>query len=252
MLLFIIIIIGFLINVQVQGNIHISGPPSRSWLVVCRADPYQISRYVYHECQYLTSSTLCNPSLFAAAMSIQASQARAYHQPVCQRLSWLHHWSFPHDHTSGAFSPSEWGPDAQCQAAQVAHWIWWWQCLAAWHYKSVWSLPCHFAADIGGLALSLAKSHWHEALCSTHKSCTWGHGSWKRGGGKKELVAAPWTSSRRFSHLLWLKVHSHRLLRACLLGCKRKLPPPACQIRWTSLCGLPSKGHAVHWHRAHL
>ena len=31
--------------------------------------------------------------------------------------------------------------------------------------------------------------------------------------------------------MLWSKVHSHRLLRACLLGSKRKLPPPACQVR---------------------
>ena len=53
----------------------------------------------------------------------------------------------------------------------------------------------------------------------------------KRGGGKRELVAAPWTSSRRFSHMLWLEVHSHRLLRACLLGSKRKLPLPAWQVQ---------------------
>ena len=31
--------------------------------------------------------------------------------------------------------------------------------------------------------------------------------------------------------MLWLKVHSHQLLRVCLLDSKRKLPPPACQIR---------------------
>ena len=31
--------------------------------------------------------------------------------------------------------------------------------------------------------------------------------------------------------MFWLKVHSHRLLRACLLGSKRKLPLPACQVR---------------------
>ena len=36
--------------------------------------------------------------------------------------------------------------------------------------------------------------------------------------------------------MLWLKVHSHWLLRACLLGSKRKLPPPACQVQ----LGLPS------------
>ena len=72
-------------------------------------------------------------------MSSWASQVHAFHQPVCQRLSWLHHWSVPHVHTIGIFSPSEWGPDPQCQAAQVAHWTWWWQCLAAWHCRSVWS-----------------------------------------------------------------------------------------------------------------
>ena len=97
-----------------------------------------------------------------------ASQAHAFPQTVEQRLFWLQHWSVPHVHTSGAFSPSEWGPDPQCQAAQVIHW--WWQCLAAWHFRSVWSLPCHFAADIEALALSLAKFHWHGALHSAHKS----------------------------------------------------------------------------------
>ena len=71
---------------------------------------------------------------------------------------------------------------------------------------SVWSLPYHFAADNGGLALSVAKSCWHGALHSTHKSCTHGHVFWKRGGMKRELVADPWTSSRRFSHVLCLKV----------------------------------------------
>ena len=117
---------------------------------------------------------------------------------------------------------------------QVAHWIWWWQCL--WHCRPVWSLPCHFATDVGGLALSIAKSHCKGALRSTHKSCTHGHVSWKRGGRKRELVAAPWTSSKWFSDMLWLEVHSHRLLRACFLGSKRKLRPPACQ----SDLGLPS------------
>ena len=164
-------------------------------------------------------------------MSSWASQAHDFPQPVCERLSRLHHWSVPHVHTSGIFSPSEWGPDPKSQATQVAHWTWWWQCLAAWHCRSVWSLLCHSAADAGGLDLSMAKSHWHGALCSVHKSCTHGHVSWKRSGVTRGLVAAPGTSSRRFSHVLWLKVHSHLLLRAQVLGSKRKLPPPACQVR---------------------
>ena len=108
-------------------------------------------------------------------MSSWASQVHTFHQPVCQRLSWMHHWSVPHVHTSGAFSPSEWGPDPQCQVAQVAQWTWWWQCLAAWYCRTVWSLRCHSAADVGGLALSMAKSHWHGALRSAHKSCTHSH-----------------------------------------------------------------------------
>ena len=67
----------------------------------------------------------------------------------------------------------------------------------------------------------MAKSRWHGALRSAHKSCTHGYLFWKRGGVKRELVADPWTSSRLFSHVLWLKVHSHLLLKACLLGSKR-------------------------------
>ena len=61
------------------------------------------------------------------------------------------------------------------------------------------------------------------------------------------------TSSMWFSHVLWLKAHNHPLLRACLLGSKRKLPPPVCQARLgTSFCGLTSKGRAVPWHLVHL
>ena len=64
--------------------------------------------------------------------AVPLCQAHVFHQPVCERLSLLHHWSILHVHTS----PSECGPDPQCQAVQVAHWIWWWQCLAAWHCRS--------------------------------------------------------------------------------------------------------------------
>ena len=51
--------------------------------------------------------------------------------------------------------------------------------------------------------------------------------------------------------MLWLKIHSHRLLRACLLESKRKLPFFS-DSTWTLLCGLLSKGHAVTWHHVHL
>ena len=36
-------------------------------------------------------------------------------------------------------------------------------------------IACCFAADAGGLALSMAKFRWHGALRSAHKSCTQGH-----------------------------------------------------------------------------
>ena len=150
------------------------------------------------------------------------------------RYVFVMHWCLPQVHTSTAFSPSEWVQILN-PSYQVAHWTWWWQCIAAWQCRSVWSLHCHSAADIGGLALSMAKSHWLGALHSTHELYIQPH-VLKESGGKKELVAAPWTFSRRFSHILWLTVHSHRLLRACLLGSKRKLPPPVCQV-WL---GLPS------------
>ena len=89
----------------------------------------------------------------------------------------------------------------------------------------------------------MAKFHWHGALHSAHKSCTHVHVSRKRGGGMKELVSAPWTSSRQFSHVLWLKAHNHQLLRACLPDSRRKLPPPACQARLgllSAVCHLRS------------
>ena len=230
------IIIWFLINMQVQGqHPHQWAPFQIAGLLHAGQISHQISISIMRvDSRELLLSAV--PLCQLLPMSSLASQAHAFPHLVCERLSWLHHWSIPHVHTSRAFSTSEWGPDPQCQATQVVYWTWWWQHLAAWLCRSFWSLPCHSAADIGGLVLSVAKSRWHGALLSAHKSCTHGHLSWKRGGVKRERVAAPWTSSRRFLHVLWLKVHSRLLLRACLLGSKRKLPPPACQVQ----LGLPS------------
>ena len=179
--------------------------------------------------------TLCDPSLSAASMSFWASQVHAFHQLVCHRLSWLHPWIVPHVHTSRAFSPSGWGLDPQCQAVQVTHWTRWWQCLAAWHCRSVWSLPCHSTADIGSLALSMAKSHWHGALCFAHKSYTCDHVSWKRGGWKRTG-----SSSLNFFQVVFMCCGWKFIATGCWehvsLGSKRKLLPPACQV----LLGLPS------------
>ena len=190
-------IIRFFINVQVHGQ-H-PHPLPGSWLAARMADLIQ-DLQVFLSWELPLSAIPLRHLLF---MSSWASQAHAFHQPVCQRLSWLHQWSIPHVHTSRAISPPEWGTDPQCKPAQVTRWIWWWQCLAAWHCRSVWSLPYQYAVDIGGLALSTAKSYWHGALCSTHNTCTHSHVSWKRAGGKSQPVATPWTSSRWFLHVLW-------------------------------------------------
>ena len=187
------------------------------------------------------------------AGSSWASQANTFHQPVYQRLSWLHHWSIPHVHTSGAFSPSEWGPDPQCQAPEVAHWTWLWEGLAAWHCRSVWSLPC-----LPLQTLEVWFCQWPSLTgmehCTPHTravhlaTCLEREVVWRENW---ELVAAPWTSSRRFHMCCGWKFTATCYL-ACLLGSKRKLPPPACQVQQTSLCGLPSKGRAVPWHLVHL
>ena len=59
--------------------------------------------------------------------------------------------------------------------------------------------------------------------CAPHTRAVHMKGGW--------LESAPWTSSKQFSHVLWSQAHNHRLLRACLPGSKRKLPPPACQTQ---------------------
>ena len=70
---------------------------------------------------------------------------------------------------------------------------------------------------------------WSIAL-HTHELYTWPR-VLKERWRKRELVSAPWTSSRWSLQVLWLKAHNIWLLRACLLGSKRKLPPPICQAR---------------------
>ena len=79
------------------------------------------------------------------------------------KACWLHHSNIRHVHTRGAFSPSEWDPDPQCQATQVAHWIWWWQCLATWHCRSIWSLPV-ISLQILGFVNGQVSLAWSIAL----------------------------------------------------------------------------------------
>ena len=150
-------------------------------------------------------STLCNPSLSAASMLSWASQAHAFHQPVCQSLSWLHHWSIPRPYHRSLLSFR-----MMSRSSMPSHTIS--------SLDLVVTMSCGICiADLSDHCpvislqtlevwlLSTAKSRWHEALHSAHKSCTHGNMFWKRGGVKRELVADPWTSSSSFHTCCGLK-----------------------------------------------
>ena len=132
-----------------------------------------------------------DPSLSATSMLSLASQAHAFHQPVGQRLSWLHHWSIPHVHLSFRIRSRSSMPS---HASNSFYLVVTMSCGLTLQSCLIIALSfTYVAADVGGLVLSVAKSHWHGALHSAHKSWTCGHVSWKRGGRKRKLVAAPWT-----------------------------------------------------------
>ena len=132
----------------------------------------------------MRASTLCNPSLSTASKSSWASKAHAFHQPVCQRLSWLHHWSVPYVHQwcllsfrmrSRSSMPSR----ASSSLDLVVTMSCGLTLIDMSHHCPI----CDFVADTGGLALS--EPHRHGALPTTHKSCTRSLMSWKIGGGKR-------------------------------------------------------------------
>ena len=92
------------------------------------------------------------------------------------------------------------------------------------------------------IALSFLCRHWRLGFVNGQVSLAWSIAL-----RTQELYTRPrvlkerWQEERtgisslnffqRFSEVLWLKAHNHRLLRACLPGSKRKLPPPSCQTR---------------------
>ena len=157
----------------------------------------------------------------------------------------------PHVHTSGAFSPSEWGPDPQCQAAQVAHWIWWWQYLEAWHSRSrecliialsfhceCWRFGCVDGHVLLAWSIALHTQELYTRPCVLKKRC------------REERTSS---ISLNFFQAVFtcVVVESSQPPAVCLLGSKRKLPPPACQVQ----LGLPSmvcQGLAVPLHLVHL
>ena len=154
----------FSINLQVYSGTSTSeGPLPGSTLAAYMADltpDLQVSL----SWGLTAESLLSLQSLSVSCLQvIFGSQAHAYHQPVCQKLIWLHRWSGPCVHTSWTFSPSGWSPGIQCRAVQVAHWTWWWQCLVVLHCRSVWSLLCHFIAE-----LEVWLCWWPSFTCMEH------------------------------------------------------------------------------------
>ena len=170
-------------------NIHISGPLPGSWFAACMAD-LAPNLQVYLSWGSIAESfhSLRSLSVSCFHVVLGLPGLRFPSNCISQADSIDCTFGVFHVYIPVELSPTGWGPDPECQAVQVAHWTWWWQCFAAWHSRSGWLLPYHSPTDVGGVALSMAKSHWHRALCSAHKSCT-SQVSWKRGGGKKELVA---------------------------------------------------------------
>ena len=96
------------------------------------------------------------------------------------------------------------------------------------------------------IALSFRCRHWRFGFVNGQVSLTWSIALHtqelytrphvlKERWREERTGSSSLNSSRQFSHMLYLKVHSHLLLRASPRY-KRKLPPPACQVR----LGLPS------------
>ena len=101
-------IIGFFINVQVQGQHPHQWAPFQiaSWLAACMED-------LTPDLQVCLSWGLVAES-FHSLQSLSVSCFHVILGPPGPCFPFI----------SGAFSPSKWGPNPQCQAAQVAHWNW--------------------------------------------------------------------------------------------------------------------------------
>ena len=228
-LLFLVIIISFWLTCTYRGNIHIGGAPSQKLVcsthgrshtrspgvsVMMRVDRQELPFSVIPLCQLLPSHL--GPPRPTLSISLYVKGCL--------------------DCTIGVFYVSiQVEPFLLQDEVRTSMWS-----VANSSVDLMVAVSCCFTLQICLIitvaVLLMAQFHWHGVLCSAHKSCTHGHMSSKRGGRKRELVSAPWTSSKQFSQVLWRKAHNHLLLRARLLGSKRKLPPPACHLQ----LGLPS------------
>ena len=122
------------------------------------------------------------------------------------------------------FSPSEWGPDPQCQTAQVAHWTGWWQCLAAWHCRSdhcpviplqtleVWL--CQWSSLTGMEHCALHTRAVHAATCPERKVA--GRENWQQllallPGGFYICCGWKFTATGCWEHVSWVAKGSYHL-----------------------------------------
>ena len=209
---------------QVAGLLH-------AWLI-----SHQISRYVYHE----GWSTLCNPSVscFHDILGLPGPRFPSTCMSKAVLIAPLEHSTCPYQWSLLSFrmrSRSSMPSSASSSLDLVV--------------AMSWGITLQICLII---ALSFRCRCWKFSFvsamehCPPHTRAVHMATSWKKGGGKTELLSAPWIFSRQFSHMLWLKVHSHRLLRAYLLGSKRKLPPPACQI-WLWLPSVVCRPRGVQF-----
>ena len=220
-----------------RDNIHISGPLPESWLAACMADltpdlqlrlSWGLIAESFHSLQSLSVSCfhvilgLPDPCFPSTCMSKAVLIAPLERSPCPYHRSLL---SFRM--RSRSSMPSR-------TSTFVAHWTWWWQCLATWHCRSVWSLPCHFRCRRWrfGFVNGQVSLAWSIALC-TQELYTW-----------PCVLKERWCEERTGSRSLnfFQAVFTHVVVEhsqppaAESMSSKRKLPPQACQVQ----PGLPS------------
>ena len=227
----------FLLTCRYKGNIRFSGPLPGSWLAARMADLTPDLQVYLSWGSVAKGSTLCNPSsLLAASMSSWDSQAHAFHQLVCQKLSWLHSTCL-YQRSLLSFRMRSRSSMSFCTSSSLDLVVT--SCSLALQIRLIIALSFRCRRGRFGFVSGQVSLPWSIVL-RTQELYSQPH-VLKERWREERSGSSPWTSYRWFSHLLWLKDHSLQLLRACLLGSERKLPPPACQVRLTSLCGLPSK-----------
>ena len=114
------------------------------------------------------------------------------------------------------------------------------------------SLPHHFVADTGGLALLMAESLALSITFRTQELYTQPHAL------KPHVLKDRWREERTgssFLNFFHVVVESSQPSAAESMSPREQKEATTYSLSdstWTLLCGLPSKGHAVTWHHVHL